>query len=88
MEVIGQLHAPAALPPGREDLVPIGYEAAGGGGGHQSLSGRCRYADWDIPTSFYFIIQTKCWLFKRVIRISQNFRMQSLRTVVEESGFL
>jgi hypothetical protein len=26
MEVSGQLHAPAALPP-RKDLVPIGYEA-------------------------------------------------------------
>jgi hypothetical protein len=27
MEVSGQLHAPAALPPGKEPLVPIGYEA-------------------------------------------------------------
>jgi hypothetical protein len=27
MEVSGQLHAPAALPPGKESLVPIGYEA-------------------------------------------------------------
>jgi hypothetical protein len=27
MEVSGQFHAPAALPPGRETLVPIGEEA-------------------------------------------------------------
>jgi hypothetical protein len=27
MEVSGQLHAPATLPPGKEPLVPIGYEA-------------------------------------------------------------
>jgi hypothetical protein len=27
MEVNGQLQAPAALPPGKEPLVPIGYEA-------------------------------------------------------------
>jgi len=27
MEVSGQLHAPAALPPGKEPSVPIGYEA-------------------------------------------------------------
>jgi hypothetical protein len=27
MEVSGQLHAPAALPPGKKPLVPIGYEA-------------------------------------------------------------
>jgi hypothetical protein len=27
MEVSGQLHAPAALPPGKEPLVPIRYEA-------------------------------------------------------------
>jgi hypothetical protein len=27
MEVSGQLHAPAALPPGKETLVPIGQEA-------------------------------------------------------------
>jgi hypothetical protein len=27
MEVSGQLHAPAALPPGKEPLVSIGYEA-------------------------------------------------------------
>jgi hypothetical protein len=27
MEVSGQLHAPAALPPGQEPLVPIGQEA-------------------------------------------------------------
>jgi hypothetical protein len=27
MEVSGQLHTPAALPPGKEALVPIGYEA-------------------------------------------------------------
>jgi hypothetical protein len=27
MEVSGQLHSPAALPPGKEPLVPIGYEA-------------------------------------------------------------
>jgi hypothetical protein len=26
MEVSGQLHAPAALPPGKEPLVPIGFE--------------------------------------------------------------
>jgi len=26
MEVSGQLHAPAALTPGKETLVPIGYE--------------------------------------------------------------
>jgi hypothetical protein len=25
MEVSGQLHAPAALPPGKEPLVPIGW---------------------------------------------------------------
>jgi hypothetical protein len=25
MEMSGQLHAPAALPPGKEPLVPIGY---------------------------------------------------------------
>jgi hypothetical protein len=36
MEVSGQLHAPAALPPGQEPLVPIGYEA----GWAQSRSGR------------------------------------------------
>jgi len=27
MEVSGQLHAPAALPPRKEPHVPIGYEA-------------------------------------------------------------
>jgi hypothetical protein len=27
MEVSGQLHEPAALPPGKEPLVPIGWEA-------------------------------------------------------------
>jgi hypothetical protein len=27
MEVSGQLHAPAALPPGKEPLVPIGWGA-------------------------------------------------------------
>jgi hypothetical protein len=27
MEASGQLHAPAALPPGKELLVPIGWEA-------------------------------------------------------------
>jgi len=27
MEVSGQFHAPAALPPGKETLVPFGYEA-------------------------------------------------------------
>jgi len=27
MEVSGQLHAPSALLPGKEPLVPIGYEA-------------------------------------------------------------
>jgi hypothetical protein len=27
MEVSGQLHAPAALPPGKETLVPTGQEA-------------------------------------------------------------
>jgi len=26
MEVSGQLHAPAALPPEKEPLVPFGYE--------------------------------------------------------------
>jgi hypothetical protein len=31
MEVSGQLHAPAALPPGKEPLVPIGQEAGRGG---------------------------------------------------------
>jgi hypothetical protein len=36
MGVSGQLHAPAALPPGKEPLVPIGYEA----GWAQSQSGR------------------------------------------------
>jgi hypothetical protein len=36
MEVNGQLHAPAALPPGKEPLVPIGYEAEWS----QSRSGR------------------------------------------------
>jgi hypothetical protein len=36
MEVSGQLHAPAALPPGKEPLVPIGW----GLGGPQSRSGR------------------------------------------------
>jgi hypothetical protein len=27
MEVIGQLHAPAALPPGKKPPVPVGLEA-------------------------------------------------------------
>jgi hypothetical protein len=36
MEVSCQLHAPAALPPGKEPLVPIGWEA----GGPQSRSRR------------------------------------------------
>jgi len=27
MEMSGQLHAPAALSPGKEALLPIGYEA-------------------------------------------------------------
>jgi hypothetical protein len=48
----------------------------------------CRYADWDIPASFYFIMQAKCCLFKRMISISQNFRMQRHPAVVEESGVL
>jgi hypothetical protein len=36
MEVSGQLHTPAALPPGKEPLVPIVQEV----GGPQSRSGR------------------------------------------------
>jgi hypothetical protein len=36
MEVNGRLHAPAALPPGKEPLVPIRL----GVGGPQSRSGR------------------------------------------------
>jgi hypothetical protein len=36
MEASGQLHSPAALPPGKEPLVPIGLEA----GWAQSRSGR------------------------------------------------
>jgi hypothetical protein len=36
MEVSGQLHAPATLPPGIEPLVPIGQEVDG----PQSRSGR------------------------------------------------
>jgi hypothetical protein len=36
MEVSGQLHALAALPPGKEPLLPIGWEA----GWAQSRSGR------------------------------------------------
>jgi hypothetical protein len=36
MEVSGQLHALAALPPGRKPMVPIGWWL----GGHQSRSGR------------------------------------------------
>jgi hypothetical protein len=36
MEVSGQLHSPAALPPGKEHAIPIGQEA----GGPQSQSGR------------------------------------------------
>jgi hypothetical protein len=35
MEVSGQLHYPAALPPGKDPPVPIGYEM----GGPQSRSG-------------------------------------------------
>jgi hypothetical protein len=35
MEVSGQLHAPAALPPGEEPLIPRRL------GGPQSRSGRC-----------------------------------------------
>jgi hypothetical protein len=31
MEVSGQLHALAALSPGKESPVPIGWEAGGGG---------------------------------------------------------
>jgi hypothetical protein len=31
MEVGGQLHAPTALTPRKEPLVPTGYEAGGGG---------------------------------------------------------
>jgi len=27
MEVSGQIHAPATLPPGKESLVPVGQEA-------------------------------------------------------------
>jgi hypothetical protein len=38
MEVSGQLHAQAALPPGKESLVPIGWD--GRLGGSQSSSGR------------------------------------------------
>jgi len=37
MEVSGQLHALATLLPGKENLVPIGWEA----GWPQSMSGRC-----------------------------------------------
>jgi hypothetical protein len=65
MEVSGRLHAPAALPPGKQPPEPIGKE-----GGPQSRSGRCeeekalapagnqtpaiqpvvrRYTDWAIP---------------------------------------
>jgi hypothetical protein len=29
MEVSGQLHVPAALPPGKDALVPVGYKAKG-----------------------------------------------------------
>jgi hypothetical protein len=36
MEVSGQLHAPAALPPGEDPLVPIDRRL----GGLQNLSGR------------------------------------------------
>jgi hypothetical protein len=39
MEVSGKLHAPVALPPGKDPLVPIGYEAAGRGAQSQSERG-------------------------------------------------
>jgi hypothetical protein len=40
MEVIGQLHAPAVLPPAKEPLVPIGQEA--GWAPEPSWTRRCR----------------------------------------------
>jgi hypothetical protein len=38
MEVSGQLHAPAALPPGEETLVPIGQKAWTGRGGEEKFT--------------------------------------------------
>jgi hypothetical protein len=39
MRVSGQLHAPAALPSGKEPLVSIAKEAGGGGGQSRSERG-------------------------------------------------
>jgi hypothetical protein len=39
MEVSGQLYAPAALPPGKEPLVPLsGPQSRSGGGGEEKNS--------------------------------------------------
>jgi hypothetical protein len=38
MEVINELHAPAALPPGKEPPVLIGYEAGSGHGTEEKNS--------------------------------------------------
>jgi hypothetical protein len=46
MEVSGQLHAPAALPPGKEAPIPLDRTL----GGPQSLSGRCGEEKTLAPT--------------------------------------
>jgi hypothetical protein len=45
MEVSGHLHAPAALPPGKEPIVPLDREL----GGLQSWSGHCGKEKYSQP---------------------------------------
>jgi hypothetical protein len=48
MEVSGQLHAPATLPPGKSSQVPIGWEAEWAQAVHPVAHGS---TNWAIPTA-------------------------------------
>jgi hypothetical protein len=61
MEVSGQLHASAALPPGKESLVPIGWEAgrAPGRGGEINQYYRREAAPCDLLLILILILPSK-----------------------------
>jgi hypothetical protein len=52
LEVSGQLHAPAALPPGKEPPVPIGYEVGWTSAGLDDLEKRKLQVDVDVFKNF------------------------------------
>jgi hypothetical protein len=75
MEVSGQLHAPAALPPGKEPLVPIGWEA-----GWAPESVRTRYRREKFPVlpvrpDFFFVFHFQMSLFNLYIESLDTYRL-------------